>query len=310
MREGKAMDMSWQALLQEAAAISFKKTADALAAENDGRACVDLQQSQLNELSEKILSLPNQGFTLLLSRYCFRLSPDEAEMFFHLENAKGHFRFYKELLSLSMGMEAGSMISDDAFGKACCIALKKYLHNELEAENTAVGNSRTHKVLRKVWKTAAIAAVTAALLFSTCMVANAQFRERVISWVIETFEEYSIFELHGGETQDLTAYRVSYLPDGVVLKDTIKQPELIVYEYTVGEEVCLHIMLCQSDNRAYLDTEDTEIEKIDKDGVTGYFFKRNNVSYICFERDGCFFTVFGSIDADELLKVASGIEKK
>ena len=34
-------------------------------------------------------------------------------MFFHLENAKGCFRFYKELLSSSMGVEAGCMISDD-----------------------------------------------------------------------------------------------------------------------------------------------------------------------------------------------------
>lgn len=304
------MDMSWQTLLQEAAAASFEKTADILAAEDDGRACVDLQQSQLHELSEKILSLPDQGFTLLLSRYCFRLSPDEAEMFFHLENAKGHFRFYKELLSLSMGMETGCMISDDAFGKACHIALKNYLHNELEAENKSTGNSRKHKALRKVWKTIAIAAVTAALLFSTCMVANAQFRERVISWVIETFEEYSIFELHGGERQDLNAYHATYLPDGAVLKETKKQPESIVYEYTVVEKADLHIMICQSANRVYLDTEDTKIEKIDKDGVTGYFFTRNDASYICFERDGCFFTVFGSIDAGELLKVAAGIEKK
>lgn len=128
------MDMSWQALLQEAAATSFEKTADTLvAAENGSCACVDLHQQQIHELSKKILLLPYQGIVLLLSRYCFRLSPEETEMFFHLENAKGCFRFYKELLSSSMGVEAGHMISDDTFGKACHIALKDYLHNELEA---------------------------------------------------------------------------------------------------------------------------------------------------------------------------------
>ena len=117
-------------------------------------------------------------------------------MFFHLENAKGRFRFYKELLSSSMGVEAGCMISDDTFVKACHIALKGYLHNELEADadDEAAGNNRTHIAIRKVWKTVAVAAITLTLLFSTCMVANAQFRERVISWVIETFEKYSIFE--------------------------------------------------------------------------------------------------------------------
>ena len=161
------MDMSWQALLQEAAATSFEKTADTLAAaENDNCACIDLHQQQIHELSKKILLLPHQGRVLLLSRYCFRLSPEETEMFFHLENAKGHFRFYKELLSSSMGVEAGCMIPDDTFVKACHIAL------------------------------------------------------------------------------------------------------------------------------------------------TGYSFKKDDMTYICFERDGRFFSVYGTADADELLKVAAGITKK
>ena len=50
------MDMSWQALLQEAAATSLEKTADTLAAaENDNCACVDFHQQQIHELSKKIL---------------------------------------------------------------------------------------------------------------------------------------------------------------------------------------------------------------------------------------------------------------
>ena len=75
------MDMSWQALLQEAAATSFEKTADTLAAaENDNCACIDLHQQQIHELSKKILLLPHQGRVLLLSRYCFRLSPEETSL--------------------------------------------------------------------------------------------------------------------------------------------------------------------------------------------------------------------------------------
>lgn len=314
------MDMSWQALLQEAAATSLEKTADTLAAaENDNCACVDLHQQQIHELSKKILLLPHQGRVLLLSRYCFRLSPEETEMFFHLENAKGRFRFYKELLSSSMGVEAGHMISDDAFGSACHIALKEYLHNELEADtdDKTVGNNQTHIVFRKVWKTVAVAAITLTLLFSTAMVANAQFRERVVSWVIETFEKYGIFELHGDELdepQDLTEYQAGYLPDGAILQDTTKQPnkepEVVIHRYTIGESKDFEILITQSNNRVYFDTENAEIEPLEKDGLTGYFFKKDDMTYICFERDGCFFSVYGTADADELLKVAAGITKK
>lgn len=296
------MDMTWQALLQEAAATSFDNTADTLAAaENDGYICDDLSLSQVNELSGKILLLPQQAVTLLLSRYCFRLSPEETEKLFGLENAKGRFRFYRQLLSSSMGLEDGCVIADDSIEKACQIAMKDYLHTELEE------SGRPHKVRKRFWKTVAVAAITAALLLTTCMAASAQFRERVVSWVVETFEEFSIFEVHGGERQDLTAYHATYLPDGAVLDDTTEQPELIAYEYTVVEKADLHIIISQSDTGTSLDTEDAEVTPFDKGGMTGYFITKDDV---CFERDGCFFAVFGSIDTDELWKIAVGIEKK
>lgn len=313
------MDMSWQAMLHDAAAVSFERNAESLATENRTRSYVDLSYAQIQTLSEKILSLPHEGIVLLLSRFCFHLSPEEAENFFQLKNAKGRFRFYQELLSSCMGVNTEQMISDDAFGSACHIALKEYLHNELEADtdDKTAGNSRTHIVFRKVWKTVAVAAITLTLLFSTVMVANAQFRERVISWVIETFEKYSIFELHGDELdepQDLTEYQAGYLPDGAILKNTTELPGepsgFLLYEYAIGKSENFSIVVSQSDSRIYLDTENAKIEPFDKDGVTGYFFQKDGMSYICFERDGCFFSVYGSIDTDELVNIAASITKK
>ena len=286
------MDMSWQAMLHDAAAVSFERNAESLATENRTRSYVDLSHAQIQVLSEKILSLPHEGIVLLLSRFCFHLSPEETEKFFQLKNAKGRFRFYQELLSSCMGVNA-------------------------DTDDKTVGNNRTHIVFRKVWKTVAVAAITLTLLFSTAMVANAQFRERVVSWVIETFEKYGIFELHGDELdepQDLTEYQAGYLPDGAILQDTTKQPnkepEVVIHRYTIGESKDFEILITQSNNRVYFDTENAEIEPLEKDGLTGYFFKKDDMTYICFERDGCFFSVYGTADADELLKVAAGITKK
>ena len=73
------MDMSWQAMLYEAAAVSFERNTETLAADDSTCFFVDFHQSQIRELSEKILRLPHQGIVLLFSRYCFRLSPEEAE---------------------------------------------------------------------------------------------------------------------------------------------------------------------------------------------------------------------------------------
>ena len=224
---------------------------------------------------------------------------------------------------LDVTLQAGDEISgcylSGTINGSSVRVVKKYLHNELEADtdDKTAGNSRTHIVFRKVWKTVAVAAITLTLLFSTVMVANAQFRERVVSWVIETFEKYGIFELHGDELdepQDLTEYQAGYLPDGAILQDTTKQPnkepEVVIHRYTIGESEDFEILITPSNNRVYFDTEKAEIKPLEKDGLTGYSFKKDDMTYICFERDGRFFSVYGTADADELLKVAAGITKK
>lgn len=307
------MDMNWQDMLHEAAEASFEKDIETLAvADNDTCSCVDLPQAKIRELSEKILLLPHQGRVLLFSRYCFDLSLEETEMFFQLKNVKGRFRFYCNLLSSSMGLSADKMISDNFFNHACKIALKDYLRMELKegAGIYRTGKNWTHIVFRRIGRTVAVAAVTLTLLFSTCMVADAQFREKVITWVIETFKKYSIFELKGdggNVQQDLQSYRPVYLPDGAELLNTVEQPEIVVYEFVINDLSHFHILFSKVDTRIYTDTENAEIEPFDKDGVTGYFFKKDDLNYVCYERDGYFLSIYGSIEMDELIKIAAGI---
>ena len=198
MRKGDDMDMNWQTMLHEAANASFEKDIEVRsAADNDAYSCVDLPKAKIRELSEKILHLPHQGIVLLFSRYCFRLSPQETEKFFQMKNAKGRFRFYRELLSTSMGLSSEQVISDASLNRACKIAMKDYLRTELkeDAAVSSTGKSRTHIVFRRFGKAVAVAAITITLLFSTAMVTNAKIREKVIAWIVETFEKYSIFEL-------------------------------------------------------------------------------------------------------------------
>ena len=157
------MDMNWQAMLREAADASFEKNIESLAAaDNDACSYVDLPKAKIQELSEKILRLPHQGIVLLFSRYCFRLSPKETEKFFQLENAKGRFRFYRELLSSNMGFSSAQVISDDSLNQACKIAMKNYLRMELKEDPVAssAGKRRTHIAFRRLGKAVAAAAIT------------------------------------------------------------------------------------------------------------------------------------------------------
>ncbi len=316
MREGNDMDMNWQTMLHEAANASFEKNIETIAtADTDTFTCIDLPQAKIRELGEKILHLPHQGIILLFSRYCFQLSPKETEMFFQMKNARGLFRFYRNLLSSSMGFSADQVISDASLNQACKIAMKDYLHMELKEDSavSSVGKSWTHIAFRRLGKAVAVAAITISLLFSTAMMANAQFREKVITWVVETFEKYSIFELQsdGESTQpDLQCYKPTYLPDGAELQNAVVLPELYGYEYVIDNIDYFSIWLSQSDIRIYIDAENADIESFDKDGVTGYCFKKEGLNYVCFERDGCSFSVYGSLGIDELINISVGITKE
>lgn len=309
------MDMTWKSMLHEAAAASFEKDIKSFAVDSISYSCVDLPQARIRELSDKILLLPHHGIVLLFSRYCFRLSPEETEMFFQLKNAKGHFRFYCALLSSCMGFAENQMISDASFSKACKAALKNYLRAELKEGifDKTYKRSKLSVPLRKIGKAVAVAVITLTLLFSTCMVANAQFREKVIAWVIETFEKYSVFELRSdGETErsDLHSYKPTYLPEGAELMETIEQTVFIGYKYIIGGSESFSIWIGQTNIRIYTDAENADIEPLDRDGVAGYFFRKDDLKYMCFERDGCFFSVYGSLDMEELIKIAAGITRE
>lgn len=310
------MDMNWQTMLREAANSSFENHIG-VCASTDYNVCsyIELPKAQLQELSKKILRLPQQGITLLFSRYCFRLSPEEAEMFFQMKNAKGRFRFYRNLLSSSMGLSSEQLLSDTSLDQACKIALKEYLRTELKEDPVVYSGRKgqTHIVFKRIRRAVAVAAIILTLSFSTAMAANAQFREKVLTWVVETFEKYSIFELQSdGETvqPDLQSYQPTYLPDGAKLVDTIVQQEMVVYEYAVSDSNSFELLLSKSDTKVCLNTENAEITPFFRNELTGYYFKNGALNYVCWEQNGCFLAVYGSIDTDELIKIAVGVTNK
>ena len=311
------MDAGWNALLNEAAAVSFERGA-AVHANRAEENCstVDLQKDELRALSEKILLLPHQGMLLLFSRYCFHLSPEETESFFEVQNAKGRFRYYRELLSACMGLEQNQVISDASFRAACKTALKEYLRCEMDEEEALASDaekrSRPRLTFKRIWRSVAIAAIIACMIFSTVMVANADIREKVITWVVETFERYSLFELKRDDPtlQDLRSYKFTYLPEGVTLLNSTEDINLLQYEYGIDGLPAFNFLISQSDTRIYADTENTDIHSLEINGTAGFWFEKESLNFVFFELDGCYCSIYGSLEINELIKVASGVVKK
>ena len=113
--------------------------------------------------------------------------------------------------------------------------MKEYLRAELRKDpDVHRSDQQGTLIFRRIRKAVAVAAITLVILFSTVMVANAQFREKVIAWVIERFEKYSSFELQSdGENMSpcLQTYHPTYLPTGAKLVINMKLVVLITLPF-------------------------------------------------------------------------------
>ncbi|WP_312908169.1 DUF4367 domain-containing protein [Tissierella praeacuta] len=197
----------------------------------------------------------------------------------------------------------------------CKIALKEYMEQEVNSdENAKVVLLPTFaKNIKKIRKSIAVAACIIIMTFSVTMVANAEFREKVISWVIETFEKYSIFELKDDKKltiRELQKYSPQYITDGFQLQNMIEQPSLMLYEYISEDGNTLNIFMSLSDTKIYFDTEGITLDKIEISETTAYYFEKDKLKHMIFERDGFYFAVYGSISKSELIAVAEGIKNK
>lgn len=309
------MSENFEELLELAAAASFDKEvlSNANKLEHDFIK-VNLVHRQQIDLTEKILSLPPKGMFVLFAKYCFHLTPAETEIFFQIENSNGYLLYYLKLLGMIMGLEEGQLISDETMKKACKSALKQYLKKEFYVDNQIGLIQHRNKVgLKKLAKRVAVAAIIATMSFSTMMVANAEFREKIISWIIVTFEKYSIFELKNDDAptiENLQRFIPSYIPDGFELNDTVNQPSLILYEYSNKNSDYFDILISIANTKVYLDTEGVPTEELEVLGSTAYYFNKDGVNSIVFEKNGFHFEVDGSISKKDLIRITESIVKK
>lgn len=271
---------------------------------------IGLDRTGTKALSQKILSLPVQGMLVLFSKYCFRFSPADVKLFYGIEDAKALLQYYKSLLSYLMGVNQGALISDDTFENASKIALEEYLVNEIgqnEIRPTHHGSFG-----RKFVKSVIVAAIITTISFSAVLITHAEFREKVTAWLIEQFDKYSIFQLGSNEQsdiQELERFTPHYIPQGFQLKNTIKQPSLILYEYVSDRGGSLWILMSLSDTKVLLDTEGCVLEEIETESGMAYYFQKDSQQHILFDNDGFFFAVYGTLDKQELFSVAKEISR-
>lgn len=264
----------------------------------------NLGHFKIAALADYICQLPQSGQEILLGTYAFDFTAENIEILYSISKVNLRRIFFENILSARIGLCTNECISQSSMHKACKKAMK------------AIANEDNYKnkgtiVIRTFAKAVAAIIVIGILSFSTAMAVNADFRETVSKWFIETFTEYSIFRFNGNDTtsSDLHDYKITYIPSGFTYLDCEELDGMIFYTYEDDDEDYISIDIQPPDVNNFVDTEDTTMELFDFNGVEARYYHKDDYSLIVTTIDEYALFISGPMDKDEIMKIAYGIQK-
>lgn len=262
---------------------------------------VKLSHSQILMLSDDILKLPHEGICLVFGNFCFGLDMESIREIYDFENPILNFYFYMNLLCYNLKLADNEMISAVSMKKASRIAMQRYMDIEF------YGN---YAVKRRVMRKALIAAVICILSFSTALAASPQLREKIHAWLVERFDDCSMFELeseNNARKLKIGMYEPAYVPNGFDLSQKVQQNALIMYRYEKSETETIHVIVGEAHNKTYVNTEGVELSWIKLQNIDACTFTKDDINYLIFDKDGYGIYLFGNVSGDELIKMANSI---
>lgn len=263
-----------------------------------------LRRAEIKKLADIILNLPQKGQEILLGRYAFDLTPENVEIIYGISEADLRRGFFERQLAHEMGLGAGERIAESSLYKACRMAMYSLTEDNSEQK-------KQKNIILIFAKTAAAIFIVGLLSFGTAMGVNAEFRDAVSKWFIETFSEYSIFRLENDKTTNtiLYEYTLGYIPDRFTYTGVEKYDEIITFTCEDAEGNYLSIDIEQPGENDYVDTENTTMELLDFNGAEARYYYKEDYSILVTTIDGYALYITGPVTKEEIMKIADGIQR-
>lgn len=287
-----------------------------------------LSEEEIIKLSEKILALPIEYKNILFSRYSFNLTPKETEKTYEIVDAKAKLLYIRRLLSRSLNLK-GTWIDDTSMELASNMALKGYT-GELNEENFKEKpkysrnfkksirdlNIKIENKFARIAKRVAMIFLVVGISFTLFLATNVQAREKFFDWIVEKYEQYSIFTPEAINEDyidkvDIDELKINYIPDGFELDNVQKGKVSMIYKYINIDEQFFYLQINEVMSIAEShskDTENAEMESIFiKDSEA--FYWEHDIKYLLWQQNGVECFISGNIEKDELIKIAENISK-
>lgn len=287
-----------------------------------------LSNEKIEELARKISLLPAEYRNILFLKFCFDNSPYETDNILGMENSMGKLPYIQKNLSNLMGFE-NQWIDNDSMERACHIALMeetkeydniKILHKPNYSKNfrkklkNIKTNQNHNRIFASIGKRVALFILVSILSFSAVLTVNAGAREKLFTWIVERFEEYSIFSRNTNgddKAADLASLKFNYIPIGFEINKIHQGRNMLIYEYSNEDNQELTIKLFQSNenSKSYYDTENAEIEEFTFMNSQAFTWQTDTNTYLICEYNGLEYHISGQLDKEEILKIAKNISK-
>ena len=287
-----------------------------------------LSEEQIDILAVKINLLPIEYQNILFFRYCFGNKYNEIDNLLGIENTKEKLLYIQDSLSRIMKSE-NLWIDDNSLKKSCKLALKESMkdYNNVEILHRPTYSKSFRKKLKGIkiiqnpnrifaviWKKVAVLVLVCFLSFSTVLVVNADVREKFFGWVVETFPKFSIFTPESIEednsSDDSVSFKINYVPEGFQLQDVQVFRNMSVYKYSNdNDELIIHFYSSERKGKSYYDTENVEVEEFVFKDSPALTWQTDKMTYLIWYQDDVECHIYGSINKEEIFKIAENITK-
>ena len=288
---------------------------------------MDAEESLLEAASRKILALPFPEQAVFLLYYGFHMNDSQISEVLVLPYAHGmRIGMLNTLRAWANNPEA--FCDPAALSQACKLALKK-LMDEVNMQPDVLHAYSRHfrKQLRKVRAAqkpvdyllrgasrAAAVLLAVSIGFSTAMVTNAEFREKILEWIVETYPKYSKIRLDGVQNRsgsdragELASFQITYIPDGYKLVYQSNLETMKHFRYVNSAEQSIIIQIVPGDGSNNYNAEGAEVKSCIVGNQSVLYWKKDSFS-MCIAKDrDWLIVVMTELPFDEAFKILENI---
>ena len=147
-------------------------------------------------------------------------------------------------------------------------------------------------------------------------------REPFLRFIVETFEKFSsiIFmndDDNSGQSSvsadadfEFEAIEPQYIPEGFILDS--KNEDIVIYQemyFNADKTQSInYIQTLTNDTILQVDTENTTYDKITINDCEGIAYSKNGINTVMFNTKTYVFSIYGTINMEEIIKIAESIE--